>query len=353
MTTATDIKTEKLLVDSLFSKSVREGKVEKLTVLEIEKLTGDASSRSYFRIKGKEGSYVACLDQSLTSLRKIDEVDFLSAQKILAKESVSVPEVYHVDFKKGYVLQEDLGDITFLRTLSLIEDKKEEFDHYKKAIDELLKIQKIAIDNLSNTVFAKRSFDVEKFMFEVDFTISHLINGLFELSVDSDRKLKIRNNFLKIVKDLSKQSRVLTHRDFHSRNIMHKACRLKVIDFQDMRMGIPQYDLVSLLEDCYYKVDSENKLQLKKYYWEKARESGVLVEGKNYVWEDFLIYYNKMAIQRTFKALGSFAYIYKHREDIRYLKYIGHSFEQLKGFLFSDKEYKELRTLLSEVYYEY
>ncbi len=353
MTTATDVKTEKLFVDSLFAKSVREGKVDKLTALNIEKLTGDASSRSYFRIRGEEGSYVACLDQSLTGLKKLEEVDFLSAQNVLHKEGVTVPEIFHVDFKKGYVLQEDLGDITFLRTLSLIENKEEEFKHYKCAIDELLKIQSVPLEQMRDTVFKNRSFDEEKLMFEVDFTIKHLIDGLFDLSLDSDRKIKIRNNFEKLVKELASQSRVLTHRDYHSRNIMVKQGKLKVIDFQDMRMGIPQYDLVSLLEDCYYNVDSENKDKLKKYYWSEAQKLGVLVEGTNYSWDDFLVFYNKMAVQRTFKALGSFAYIYHYRDDIRYLKYIGYSFEQLKGFMFTDSAYKELRTLLSEVYYEY
>jgi len=82
MTTATDIKIEKLLIDSLFAKSVREKKVSALTKIGIEKLTGDASSRSYFRIKGERGAFVACLDQSLTSLKSIEDVDFFPAQKI-------------------------------------------------------------------------------------------------------------------------------------------------------------------------------------------------------------------------------------------------------------------------------
>lgn len=353
MTTATDIKTEKLFVDSLFSKSVREEKVSALSEIQIEKLTGDASSRAYFRIKGKEGSFVACLDQSLISLKKIEDVDFLAAQKVLLRSKVSVPKILHVDFTKGYVLQEDLGDITFLKTLSLVETKEEEFKHYKAAIDELVKIHTISLSDLKGTVFKARAFDTEKLMFEVDFTITHLIDGLFDLSLEEERKKKVRANFRKIVEDIALQERVLTHRDFHSRNIMNKESKLKVIDFQDMRMGIPQYDLVSLLEDCYYKIDDENKNQLKKYYWEEAKKNGVLKKGTNYEWEDFLKFYNKMAIQRTFKALGSFAYIYKKREDIRYLKYIGYSYEQLKSFMFTDREFRELRTLLSEVYYEY
>lgn len=353
MTIATNIKTEKLLIDSLFAKSVREKKVPALTQIEIVKLTGDASSRSYFRINGKEGAFVACLDQSLTSLKNIDDVDFFAAQKVLSKHDVSVPEVLHVDFEKGYVLQEDLGDVTFLRTLSLVETKDEEFEHYKSAIDELIKIHIISISDLQGTIFNARAFGVEKLMSEIDFTITYLIDGLFDLSLDKARKAKVRSKFKRIAEEIARQERVLTHRDFHSRNLMQKKGQLKVIDFQDMRMGIPQYDLVSLLEDCYYKIDDENKTKLKRYYWEEAQKYKVIKEGSNFEWEDFLSFYNKMAIQRTFKALGSFAFIYSKRKDIRYLKYIGYCFEQLKGFLFSNNQYKDLRILLSEVYYEY
>jgi hypothetical protein len=40
-----------------------------------------------------------------------------------------------------------------------------------------------------------------------------------------------------------------------------------VIDFQDARMGTPLYDLVSLLEDCYYQINEANKKELIEYYY--------------------------------------------------------------------------------------
>jgi len=353
MSTDTDIKTEKLLVDSLFSTSVRESKVEALHEANIVKLTGDASSRSYYRIFDNEQSYVACLDQSLTKLENLEEVDFFSAQALLANEGVSVPDIYHVQFNKGYVLQEDLGDLTFLKKISTLKTKDEEYDIYKAAIDELLKIHQIDRAKYKTSSFMNRAFDSEKLMFEVDFTIKHLVDGLFERELDKKRKESIRKYFEEIVTSLSQQDRVLTHRDFHSRNIMIKNEKIKLIDFQDMRMGIAQYDVVSLLEDCYYKLNDDVKERLKSYYWSEAKRLNILKEGSNFEWEDFLVNYNNMAIQRTFKALGSFAYIYRLREDIRYLKYIGHSFEQLKSYLFSNEKYSDLRILLSEVYYEY
>ena len=350
MSTDTDIKTEKLLIDSLFNESVRNSKIDPLSEVKISKLTGDASSRSYFRIEGHKRSYVACLDQSLTTLKKKEEVDFYSAQDILKNNGVNVPNIFDIDHEKGYVLQEDLGDHTFLKELSLIKSKQDEKNLYLKAIDELLNIQSI---KKNETTFFKRSFDETKLMSEVDFTIKHLIDGLFDLELEKKRKEKIKQLFNKLVAEITEEPMVLTHRDYHSRNIMMMSGDTKVIDFQDMRLGLPQYDLVSLLEDCYYQINSDIKDELKKYYWEKAIERNILTSEAQLDWDGFCSLYNKMAIQRTFKALGSFAYIFRLREDIRYLKYIGYSFEQLKSLLFKEEKYSELRTLLAEVYYEY
>jgi aminoglycoside/choline kinase family phosphotransferase len=114
-------------------------------------------------------------------------------------------------------------------------------------------------------------------------------------------------------------------------------------------MGIPQYDLVSLLEDCYYKISRQNKHTLKHLYWSEFLEKKFIQNS----FEEFSILYDKMAIQRTYKALGSFAYIFRLRGDVRYLKYIGYAFEKLRDILFRYKQYNDLRVVLSEIYYDY
>lgn len=349
MTTDTDIKTEKLFVDTLFSKAIRNGDIKDVTVSDVKKLTGDASSRSYYRILTSGENYVGCLDQSLIKLKSKDKVEFYLAQNLLSQENVKVPKIYYMDIAKGFLLQEDLGDTTLLKHLSMIESIEEELSCYKNIISELISIHRIKGDDYTGTPFFKRSFDHEKLMFEVDFTIEHLIKGLFEGISSEDQVELIRSEFEKVVLDIEKQERVLTHRDFHSRNIMMKNGEIKIIDFQDMRMGTPQYDLTSLLEDCYYRVHENNKEELKKYYWNEAIKANVTAQD----YEDFLSHYDKMAIQRTFKALGSFAYIYRKRNDIRYLKYIGYAFEQLRHILLKDPSFDKLRSTLSEIYYEY
>ena len=344
------LKTEKLLVDSLFSNSIRNKKVKALDSFNVYKLTGDASSRRYFRIEGEseEQDYVVCLDQSSVD-KNLKDIPFTTTQKVLDGEGVRVPLIYDKQLNKGYILEEDLGDQTLLKKLSTLNSQKEEFHFYESTIAELIKIHSIDIKKYPEHDFSQLSFDEEKLFSEVQFTQKNLIEGLFDQTLTLAQQDCLNKSFGQICHEIGEQKRVLTHRDFHSRNIMIKNEELIVIDFQDMRMGIPQYDLVSLLEDCYYKISRQNKHALKRYYWNEFLEKQYIQNS----FEEFSILYDKMAIQRTYKALGSFAYIYRLRGDIRYLKYIGYAFEKLRDILFRYKEYNELRMVLSEIYYEY
>jgi aminoglycoside/choline kinase family phosphotransferase len=165
---------------------------------------------------------------------------------------------------------------------------------------------------------------------------------------DETNERIVYDEFQKIHGRLIEKEMVLTHRDFHSRNIMVKNDELIIIDFQDARWGIPQYDLVSLLEDCYYELDSTVKENLKKYYY-NALESVVKDQGS---FEEFCSLYDDMAIQRVFKAIGSFAYIYNKRSDVRYLKYIGFAMEKLKRIMLKSPKYDILRKSIFKFYYD-
>ena len=184
-------------------------------------------------------------------------------------------------------------------------------------------------------------------MQEVDFTEKYFLRTL--LSVSSEETIKlIRKNFESITDRISKKDRVLTHRDFHSRNVMVKNSELVIIDFQDARMGIPQYDLASLLDDCYYQLSDENYEKLLEYYYAEMIDQ----IGDQKSLEEFKDLYNDMVLQRVYKAIGSFSYIYETRKDIRYLRYIGFAMEKLKRLMFKDSRYDELRKTLTRIYYE-
>ena len=129
---------------------------------------------------------------------------------------------------------------------------------------------------------------------------------------------------------------------------MMKDSKHYIIDFQDSMLGIPQYDLVSLLEDCYYQVSPNNKTKLLRYYWKLTNTYSSVDQS----YENFEYYYNIMAIQRILKAIGSFCYIYYLREDIRYLKYIGFGFEKVRTFLNLFDDFHDAKNLMGKSYYE-
>lgn len=335
---------EKILVDTLVSESINK-KIIPDEDYKIIKLTGDASTRRYYRVVFDEKGFVVCLD----SPRKLEdgEPDFLRIQQVLERGSVRVPRILDCDIEKGYYLEEDLGDQTFLRQLSLCHNRSEEFDLYARAVDLVCDLHLIKLSDHPNEIFNKRSFDEEKLMQEIHFTFQQFIEGLMGYKREQYKYELLVEDFTKIVKCLVNGPWVFTHRDYHSRNLMVKQGELVVIDFQDARKGLPQYDLSSLLEDCYYQLSPENHSQLIDRYWNKVGIS--LYKSK----EEFLEIYYLMAIQRIFKAIGSFSYIYRLRGDIRYLRHIGRAFERLKDIMFISGKYPQLRQELASLYYAY
>jgi aminoglycoside/choline kinase family phosphotransferase len=332
--------TEFLLIQELYNKSRKKIKDDQLgDWINISKLTGDASTRKYYRIHTSENSFVVCLDSPLRPEQ--ENYTFLVVQKYFEQHQIRVPKIYDKDTSKGYILEEDLGDITLLRHLSTIDGFETELNLYKKSIDQIVKLH--SISSIDSKTF-NLSFDYNKLKEEIDFSLKFFINIFLN---KKNIPAKISAGFDEICLSIAKEKMVITHRDFHSRNIMIKDEKLILIDFQDARMGAPQYDLASLLEDCYYRVNGENKDKLRRYYWDQMDKDVVGSES----FEDFNRVYVDVAIQRVFKAIGSFSYIYHTRNDYRYLKYIGFAMENLRLLLLQSKKYDELRKKLFELYY--
>ncbi len=334
------------LVETLFqasvkSKKVPHGKTEKST---IQKLAGDAGMRKYYRISGSSGHIVACLNP----VKNNQLARFVEVQKIFRQHSIRVPSIYDYGLEQGYVLQEDLGDQSLLQSLGACQTPEQEKNLYQAAIEQMIQIQKITLESKQfDQAFANLAFDTKKFMQEIEFCFQHFIEGFLNYNLGTNEENILNQHFLKISQKLATAPKVLCHRDYHSRNIVVKDGQQYVIDFQDARLGLPQYDLVSLLEDCYYSVHPSNKSNLKDFYWNHFVKRFGLQSSRH----EFDLLYDYAAIQRIFKAIGSFAFIFQTRGDYRYLKYIGYAFENLRNFLSLRQDLKDLKTALCTIYY--
>jgi aminoglycoside/choline kinase family phosphotransferase len=89
--------------------------------------------------------------------------------------------------------------------------------------------------------------------------------------------------------------------------------RMVMIDFQDARMGPAQYDLASLLKDSYYQLEDAQIDRLIDYYIARYEAlSGARLDRPH-----FKRMFDLMAVQRNFKAIGSFASFLVKRGELR------------------------------------
>jgi aminoglycoside/choline kinase family phosphotransferase len=257
---------------------------------------------------------------------------------------IPVPRIFSDDAAHGFVLLEDLGDVTL--EAALREATREQVSvWYREALEILLALQHPEISLPRHSCVAFRlAFDVEKFMWELDFFVTHMLRGLCGQQLKSTDEAVLRGQFWKISARLARQPRVLTHRDYHSRNLMLQAGRLRVIDFQDARLGPCHYDLASLLNDSYVGLDGEVREQLLTHYLDRKASA----EGHAIDRAAFLQVFDYMCLQRNLKALGTFAYQTVVKRNSRYDTAIPRTVMYIQRNLAQHPELQPLRDLLEE-----
>ena len=282
-------------------------------------LLGDASNRLYYRIKSKK-TYILMKSES-----KLVNQNFVHIQSILKNSKINVPKIFF-ESKKIFIL-EDLSDTT-LEKFILTKKQDSTINMYKKAIYQLIKIQKIKPK-------LKFAFDKKKLFTELVFFKKHFFS-------DSHSASRLLNrHFLSLSEKLDHQNHTscFCHRDFHSRNILVQNNEPYLIDFQDAMVGIPQYDLVSLLKDSYTNIDFENLLV--EYYLKNS--------DFEFNKDEFFEIYHLQIIQRSLKACGSFKSFETLKQNKNYLCYIPVALDFALTSLERFKEYREFRDIILDL----
>ncbi|NTV60253.1 MAG: phosphotransferase [Chlorobiaceae bacterium] len=312
------------------------------TNLHIDKIQGDASTRQYFRVTSPEGTAVACYDPAFEQTSK-ETYPFLVMQKLLADRGIPVPEVKTADPSTGLILLEDCGDL-LLQNIFGSPMEREIPEIYRTIFDILAKLQSIRGKN--DRIPFSLGFDREKLMFEFDFFIEHALYGYFEHLLEEKTITELRREFEAITKILVQPRHfVLNHRDFHSRNILLYQGKPVIIDFQDARMGLAQYDAVSLIRDSYVRLDDKLQEELKEYHFNSLRERGMTESG----FDEYLHYFDIMAFQRNIKAVGTFCYQTMARKNNTFERSIAPSLAYLPEYFGRRSELKKAGRLLMPI----
>lgn len=265
-------------------------------------LVPEVSTRRYYRLELADGStYVGVLEDQQTATVNMPLV--AAVQNFLHAHRIRVPEIYFCDPHAGVMLQQDLGDLSLMALLQQKPDQAESL--YKVAITHMLSWQRLENDSICPAF--KLSFDVEKLMFEFEFFITHTLLGYYEARIHEADLQTLRAEFTEIAEKLAApQGKVFTHRDYHSRNILVVGSapltdqKQYIIDFQDARLGLMQYDLCSLLCDAYAPLDNSMRAKLLDF----AFVAGVSVHRQTRA--EFDHYFMLSAFQRLVKAMGTF-----------------------------------------------
>ncbi len=316
--------------------------------IEFSPLQGDASTRQYYRlsVEYQEGAPEpqTLILMQLEAPNVQGETDFIRILKFLQGIHLPVPELFHFDAERGLLLLQDCGDITLEAHLHSA-DPADLKNGYLKAVHLLADMQIEATRAIDADCPAYHlKFDVEKLMWEMDFMLEHFIEGTQQNKLKPAARNEIRKQLTALCTVLAGQLPCFTHRDYHSRNLMLHNDQLVLIDFQDARMGPSQYDLASLLRDSYLPLPDTLVWELVDAFIQKRQEQ----ESHPIDREEFIRIFDLMSIQRNLKAIGTFAYQKKIKNNDRYMRYIAPTLEYVRQAFTRRTELSSLGNALSE-----
>ncbi len=307
----------------------------RLGELRVIPLSGDASTRRYYRVLDPDEPSVVSLNPEPFDP---EQLPFVVIRNLMAGWGLPVPEIRAADGARGILLQEDLGDLSLQEALKEASPARRE-ELYRQALDQLVVLQREAGRAPQRTVCFQIAFDFEKLSWEMHFFWKHFLEGYRKCELSVEDRASLADGFHRLCGEISSWPRVLTHRDFHSRNLMSYGDALFWIDFQDARMGPPHYDLASLLRDSYVDLDEDFVADRAEEFRQRA------VPGESR--DTFQRRFELMSIQRNLKALGTFGYQGTVKQSRVYLPYIPRTLANARRNLVRYPEFSGLRRALA------
>ncbi len=276
---------------------------------ERETIANDASFRRYERLilrkKDGEVQNAILMDAPFPE----NPAQFMVVDKLLARAGVRVPKIYFRDIRKGLLLLEDLGIMsysTIIKTGSTATVKL-----YKMAIDSLVKVQQKCHPKEGVLPLYSQSKMMEEVFLFIEWYVEYALHQTLSMS-EVSKFLEIWDALLTRIQQMPKTVVLL---DFHADNLLLSLSDTKcaLLDFQDARIGPAHYDLISLLEDARLVVEPTVKKRILSYYFDQMPEFNT---------PEFLQTMTVMAAQRHMKVIGIFTRLSVRDHKDKYLKHI-------------------------------
>jgi N-acetylmuramate 1-kinase len=306
-------------------------------------LTGDASTRQYFRILRPDNPSVvlAVYDEPFA----FGELPFVNVCRLFTNIPLPVPTIAgHAD-DLGILMLEDLGDVTLQAHLGMTRGAEHDA-LYRQAVELVFRLQRKGAELQSPEYISYGiAFDRDKLMWELNFFVKHFLEAYRGIPLTPAVRNALDEEWLTIAGELADEPRVLCHRDYHSRNLMLYDRRLYIIDFQDARMGPDTYDMASLLRDSYVDHSEARVDELIRTYLTLGGASRATPDA----FGEYRRRFDLMSVQRNLKALGTFGHQTTSRNNPVYIQYIPRTLSYVRTNLERYPRFARLRELLAPV----
>lgn len=332
--------------------------------LAVTRLTGDASTRSYFRAEARGASVIVALygapfDETERAIDRLaraeaanpsarltfanDPCAHLEVTGLLIEAGLPVPPVLATSGADAAMLIEDVGDLRLQDWLNDRQDS-EALEAYRHALELVVRIQDATEQALgANSICSRLAFDEAKLRWELGFFFANYFNKYLRVKLDPASANAVQADFKELCSELAARPRVLTHRDYHARNLMMHDGEMFIIDHQDARMGPASYDVASLLSDPYTTLSSKVVGDLIEVFIEmKAASRRPFPDAGEFRTELEL-----MTVQRMLKAIGTYASQAAAGNSV-YLPYIAPALDRALAAMRSLGRFDATRALLEE-----
>lgn len=290
----------------------------------VTKLTGDASTRSYFRASANNSSVIIALysepfdetEKASDRLARLEAANpsarltfandpcaQIEVTGLLLEAGLPVPPVLATSGPDAIMLIQDVGDLRLQDWLAG-RSESEVIEAYRRALAIAIRIQETTERALeADSICAHLAFDESKLRWELGFFFANYFNRYLHLRLDPATSNGVQADFKALCLELAARPRVLTHRDYHARNLMMRDGEMFIIDYQDARMGPASYDVASLLSDPYTTLSDDVVANLVDWFIHNKNASSLPLGNLN----EFRTELDLMTVQRMLKAIGTYS----------------------------------------------
>jgi aminoglycoside/choline kinase family phosphotransferase len=285
------------------------------SLAEARPLAGDGSDRRFFRLPGEPD--LVLLYHPQHPGREVTENDsYFKIGRHLRAQGVPVPEIHVYCREEGWMLLEDVGDLSLAAAVAEASNDVQVLAWYRQALEILVRQQ---LDGKQGFVPAwcfdtpavTRSFLMER---ECRYFVWAFLQKYLGLAVDEAQLLPDFERLL--AGACPEEAPFFLHRDFQSKNLFVQGKRLRVLDFQGGRLGPLGYDLAALLIDPYVNLSPTRQEELLSLYQD------LLEQRRSVDRQSFREQYDHLALCRNLQILGAFGFLTRVKGKSQFARYI-------------------------------